>query len=251
MLGFDALAKLPLAALPDDLGQTLSPSLFVDADTFHSPTVSPGEVTLSPALYSDPDTFYGPTIVQVVLPNLFTDADTFHSPQVNLTIFPALYEDADTFHSPTILPGEVTLLPSLFEDGDTFYSPTLTISVHPPLFVDQDIFYSPFVGLGTPPIPYPANICQTSGFKVPPRKLARQWNGIVARREDFDERHPQEFVRPVRDRIRVSRPRPEPVDRFLLPGEVDYSGESNLLTLRVTVGGDQREDVGEQLRRVV
>jgi hypothetical protein len=178
MLGFSALAKLPLASLPRDAGQTLSPDLFVDADTFYSATVSPGTVTLSPALYSDPDTFYAPFVQYA------------------------------------------TLFPDLFADADTFYSPLLTIGIAPPLFVDGDIFYPPFVGLGTPPVQFPANICQHSGFKTPPWKLARQWNGVVSRYGDYDDRHPQELVRPVRDYQGVPVPRPEQADVFLAAGDV-------------------------------
>jgi hypothetical protein len=220
MLGFDALAKLPLASLPQDAGQTLFPDLFADADTFYSATVTPGAVTLSPALYSDPDTFYGPTITQVIFPDLFTDGDTFYSPQVNLTIYPALYTDADTFYSPTITTGEVFLLPDLFVDGDTFYSPTIGLYLTPPLFVDGDIFYPPFVGLGTPPQAFPGNICQQSGFRVPPRQLSRQWNGILARREDYDDRHPQEFLKGAPERRGVPVPRPEQADAFISAGDV-------------------------------
>lgn len=220
MLGFDALAKLPLAALPDDAGQTLSPALFVDGDTFYSATVSPGAVTLTPSLYSDTDTFYAPQINLTFYPDLFTDGDTFFSPQVDLTIYPDLYTDGDTFYSATITTGEVFLLPGLFEDADTFYSPLLTIGLAPPLYVDPDIFYPPFVGLGTPPQIWPANICQHSGFRVPPSHLSRQWNGLVSRREDYDRRHPQELVRPVRDDQGVPIPRPEQADAFITAGDV-------------------------------
>lgn len=221
MLGFDALAKLPLASLPEGFdGQVLQPVLYVDADTFYSPTVVPGAVTLIPALYSDPDTFYGPTIVQVVFPDLFTDGDTFFSPQVNLTIFPDRYDDPDTFYSPTVVPGTAFLLPDLFVDGDTFYSPTLTITISPPLFVDPDVFFSPFVGLGTPPHYFAPNVCMVSGVKLPPGKLYKQWNGIRARREDYDDRHPQEFMRHVQERMGVPVPRPEPADHFISAGDV-------------------------------
>jgi hypothetical protein len=221
MLGFEALAKLPLAALPDDAGQELRPDLFIDGDTFYSATVTPGAVTLTPALYTDAEMFYGPTIIQVVFPDLLTDGDTFYSPQVNLTIYPARYDDADTFYTPVITTGEVFLNPDRYDDPDTFYSPLLTIGIAPPLFVDSDIFWQPFVGLGSAPVPYPANICQKSGTKQPPGKLARQWNGIYARCEDFDTRHPQELVRAIRDRQGVPFPRPEAADNFLAAGEVE------------------------------
>jgi class 3 adenylate cyclase len=37
-------------------------SLYSDADTFYTPTVTPGAVNLSPALYSDSETFYTPAV---------------------------------------------------------------------------------------------------------------------------------------------------------------------------------------------
>jgi hypothetical protein len=220
MLGFDALAKLPLASLPGTASQTITPALFTDADTFYSATVSPGAVTLTPALYSDPDTFYAPQINLTIYPGLFTDGDTFYSPQVNLTIYPALFTDADTFYGATITTGEVFLSADLFVDADTFYSPLIGIGVEPPLYVDPDVFWPPVVGLGTPPQAWPANICQHSGFKTPPSKLARQWNGIVSCAADYDRRHPQELVRPVIDVQRVPVPRPEQADTFITAADV-------------------------------
>ena len=44
-------------------GQVLSPSLLVDADTFHPATVS-ASYTVAPALFVDADTFYAPAIRQ-------------------------------------------------------------------------------------------------------------------------------------------------------------------------------------------
>lgn len=67
---------------------------------------------------------------------------------------------------------------------------------------------------------FPANICQQSGFKTPPSKLARQWNGIVSCAADYDSRHPQELVRPVTDVQRVPVPRPEQADTFIAAGDV-------------------------------
>lgn len=43
---------------PNFTGQQLLPSLFVDADTFFAPTVSPGAVTLTPSPFTDADTFF-------------------------------------------------------------------------------------------------------------------------------------------------------------------------------------------------
>lgn len=37
---------------------------------------------------------------------------------------------------------------------------------------------------------------------------------------DYDVKHPQESLKVKKDKITVSNPRPEGVDRFLEPGEV-------------------------------
>lgn len=220
MLGFDALAKLPLASLPQDQGASLYPDLYIEPDTFYSATVTPGAVTITPSLYDDPDTFYGPQVNLTIYPALFTDGDTFYSPQVNLTIYPSRYDDPDTFYSPTVVPGTAYLYPDLFVDADAFYAPQINITIRPPLFVDPDTFFPPFVGLGTPPAFFGPSVCMVSGFKMPPGKLARQWNGIWARHDDFDYRHPQELVRPTRDRMGVPIPRPEAEDTFISAGDV-------------------------------
>lgn len=221
MLGFDALNRLPLNALPEDGGQILLPALYSDADTFFTATVLRGTVTLTPALFSDPDAFFAPQINLAIFPALFTDGDTFYPPQVNLRIYSALFTDADTFYSATVLPGTTTLSPALYVDPDTFYGALISIGIAPPLYVDPDIFYPPFVGIGTPPQNYPYNnVSQRSGFKFDPDQLVREWSGLVVSFADYDPKHPQELVRPTFDRQRVSVPRPEPVDVFLNPNDV-------------------------------
>ena len=51
-------------------------------------------------------------------------------------------------------------------------------------------------------------ICDRSGFKVKSTEVKREWNHSVVRREDFEKRHPQDYVRGVRDIQSVSNPRP-------------------------------------------
>lgn len=221
MLGFDALNRQSLNALPVDGAQLLLPTPFTDADTFFTATVNRGAVTLTPGLYSDPDTFYSPQINLTIYPALFTDGDTFYSPTLNLTIYPSLYSDTDAFYSATVTRGAVSLFPDLYADPDTFYSPLIGIGIVPPLYVDPDIFYPPFVGLGTPQQRYPyANISQRSGFKQSPDRLTREWSGFMVALDELDPRHPQELVRPVSDRQRVPVPRPERADVFLAVNEV-------------------------------
>lgn len=51
-------------------------------------------------------------------------------------------------------------------------------------------------------------ICDRSGFKVHSGDTRREWNHSVVRKEDFEHRQPQDFVRGVRDVQSVPDPRP-------------------------------------------
>ncbi len=140
-------------------GLTLSPSLYVDPDTFYSPTVSPGAVTLSPSLFADADTFYAATVTPGAIalsPSLIVDADTFYAATVipgGVNLAPALLSSTNTFYSPTVSTGSVNISPALFTDSDTFYSPTVSLAgspqtLTPSLFVDADTFHSATVAAG-------------------------------------------------------------------------------------------------------
>jgi len=131
--------------------QSLLPGLYVDADTFHAPTVS-ATYALSPSLYSDADSFYSATVsaTYALTPGLYADADSFYSATVSgtYTIAPDLYVDSDAFYSPVVsLGGAQTLLPSLYVDADTFPSATVsaTYTLAPGLYSDPDNFYGPTV----------------------------------------------------------------------------------------------------------
>ncbi len=66
-------------------------------------------------------------------------------------------------------------------------------------------------------------ICDLSGFKCWASETVKTWNGLrVLRRFAGEEtsRHPQEFVRAVRDDQTVKDARPEGADVFLAVGEV-------------------------------
>lgn len=55
-----------------------------------------------------------------------------------------------------------------------------------------------------------------SGFKVPLENLVRQWDGEYVDRRFVDPRHPQDFVRGVRDDQSLPYARPEAPDTFIL-----------------------------------
>jgi hypothetical protein len=93
--------------------------------------------------------------------------------------------------------------------------------------------------------PGPNAIDPASGFKVKLDELRPQWDGELVAREFIDpERHPQDFVRGIADRMALPFSRPEAPDRFfaatlqfedgqpiLIAGNVPLQTEGDLQTL--------------------
>lgn len=62
--------------------------------------------------------------------------------------------------------------------------------------------------------------CDRTGFKVKNTHAKREWTGSTVRNESWEERHPQDLIRSVRDDQAVDDPNPEPPDNFLTDNEV-------------------------------
>jgi hypothetical protein len=56
----------------------------------------------------------------------------------------------------------------------------------------------------------PWGICDVCGFRYRLSSMRKRWDSLIVCDADFEERHPQEFVRAVRDKIVVYNARPEP-----------------------------------------
>ena len=60
-------------------------------------------------------------------------------------------------------------------------------------------------------------ICDRTGFRIPVAEgLRTEWTGRMVRRQSWEPRHPQDYVRGSPERIKGS-PRPEPDDAFIDP----------------------------------
>ena len=60
-------------------------------------------------------------------------------------------------------------------------------------------------------------ICDRCGFRRKLHQLRKEWTGLkVCSDTCWEPRHPQEFVRGVKDDQSVYEPRPEPADVFLV-----------------------------------
>ena len=44
-------------------------------------------------------------------------------------------------------------------------------------------------------------VCDKCGFDYPASEMKKQWDGLVVCQQDYEPRHPQDFVRGVEDRI--------------------------------------------------
>lgn len=63
----------------------------------------------------------------------------------------------------------------------------------------------------------PWRICDRCGFKYRSSQTFRTWDGLYVCREDFETRHPQDFVRGRKDNQNVPNARPEPLDTLIGP----------------------------------
>lgn len=63
-------------------------------------------------------------------------------------------------------------------------------------------------------------ICDRTGFAIYSGDAQKEWNGLMVRKESFESRHPQDFVRGVAESPGVRDVRPVPSPRFLTDNEV-------------------------------
>lgn len=66
-------------------------------------------------------------------------------------------------------------------------------------------------------------LCDRCGFKIRRSDAKKTWDNLIVCPNDFEERHPQDFVRGRKDKIYVDDPRPEPEDVFLTTNEISAS----------------------------
>ena len=91
--------------------------------------------------------------------------------------------------------------------------------------------------------------CDRSGFKVRGEEVMEDWTGLLVREEDWEPRHPQDFVRGRRDQQNPPFFRPEGDDRFLSPNQVCEDELDEDQSIRIDVTGAQRMTPEGNIRR--
>lgn len=66
-------------------------------------------------------------------------------------------------------------------------------------------------------------ICDRTGFKIRAPRTRKEWTGAIVRSESWEPRHPQDFVKGVRDYQAVPDPRPRQTNRFVGPLETSIT----------------------------
>lgn len=58
-------------------------------------------------------------------------------------------------------------------------------------------------------------ICDVCARKFKASELMKRWDGLMVCQEDWEVRHPQELIRPIKERNSVPWTRPRPTDDFI------------------------------------
>lgn len=63
-------------------------------------------------------------------------------------------------------------------------------------------------------------VCDRTGRILLARDTRKEWNGLIVDKNEWEPRHPQEFVRGVPDDQSVPEPRPYPEPNYVDPGDI-------------------------------
>lgn len=67
-------------------------------------------------------------------------------------------------------------------------------------------------------------ICDVCGRKYKASELRKRWDGAMVCSEDYEPRHPQDFIRGIRETTKLPFTRPEQTDTFTEVGDLDSYG---------------------------
>ena len=74
--------------------------------------------------------------------------------------------------------------------------------------------------------------CDSCGKKIRASESKHRWDGLIVCADDWETRHPQDFVKAVPDKQSVPFSRPEPADTFIV-GICTIPGQSSFASVGV------------------
>ncbi len=92
--------------------------------------------------------------------------------------------------------------------------------------------------------------CDRTGFKILASQARKEWTGSLVRRQSWEARHPQDFVRSKPDKMDVSPAptRPEPIPEFMGPLSTTIATAASAGDTSITVETTQRFLAGDMIR---
>lgn len=90
-------------------------------------------------------------------------------------------------------------------------------------------------------------ICDRCGFKTRSSMTYRTWDGLYVCSEDFETRHPQDFVRGTKDLQNVPNPRPEPVNSIIGPLTTALTVAATSSSTTLSVESSVRFESGDKI----
>jgi hypothetical protein len=87
-----------------------------------------------------------------------------------------------------------------------------------------------------------------TGFKVRGYNTVKEWTGSIVDKNDFEARHPQDFVRGVADKQVVPAPRPRaPVDTYIGPLDTELTAAGKAGDITLTILSSVRMVIGDRI----
>lgn len=68
-------------------------------------------------------------------------------------------------------------------------------------------------------------ICDRTGFKIKASDSRKEWNGLVVHKDEWEERHPQDYVRGVKEKIAADVVRSEPTTDYHILTDTEVKAE--------------------------
>lgn len=93
--------------------------------------------------------------------------------------------------------------------------------------------------------------CERTGFRVRAEDSKKEWTGLIVRREVWEQRHPQDFVRAVNDDQTVPDARPAPVMEFSGPLTTTLTAAASAGATSLDVVSTTRMEAGDTIRLIL
>lgn len=94
-------------------------------------------------------------------------------------------------------------------------------------------------------------VCDRTGFKTRSYDTRMQWNNLIVRKEVWEPRQPQDFVKGVVDDQTVPLPRPRSVSAYDGPLHTFITTAANIGDLLIEVNSSERMYAGDQIDLVL